>query len=161
MCSNNQLRNRKGGRQYTLFATIIRLSHNIRNEEQYKKHLYSQSSHYRNYGQHSTATGMPHQVIANRHLPLPAKRTGDIGKSMMCALSCCSWGKIASNSKEIKPVALSMVELGLPGGISLAVSQHKIMKNFIILQKVFGRVWGYNLKHFWAWLCLTNAANLS
>ena len=53
---------------------------------------------------------------------------------------------MTSNSEEINPVALSIAELHLDGGIS-SVSQHRIfLKSIETFLEGFGR-------HFWAWLC--------
>jgi len=73
------------------------------------------------------SSGKPFRAIANRHLALSAKRTGtkeDKGSTMMLAMwllqwqKGMSWDKAMSSSKEIKPVALSVVELCLHQSVS-------------------------------------------
>ena len=76
---------------------------------------------------HNKASGKPYRAIANQHLALLAKISGtqkDKGKSMMHVFYILQLAKGASrdeatsNSEEIKPVALSIVELHLAEGIS-------------------------------------------
>ena len=115
---------------FTYFSPL----HSITNKEKYKKHLCNQSSHYRKYRQlANTATGKPHHAITNQHLVLSVKRTGMQRRTKASPRYMywmyCSWRKgtprdeVMPNSEEIMPVALSIVELCLAGGISQLVSQ--------------------------------------
>jgi len=62
------------------------------------------------------ASGKPFHVIINQHLALSAKRTG----TMMLAMYV---DEATLSSEEIKPIALSIVELCLAEGISQSVSR--------------------------------------
>jgi len=90
--------------------------------------------------------GKPFHAITNRHLALSAKRTGtkeDKGSTMMLTMwlrrlvKGMSRDEVTSSSEEIKPVALSIVELCLAEGISqFTLFSYKIQLN----RKFFGRV---------------------
>jgi len=60
---------------------------------------------------------------------------------------------MTSSSEEIKPIALSIVELCLVEGISKLVNQLVENNNFLEGFRV-------DQKTFLAWLCLTNTARL-
>jgi len=65
-----------------------------------------------------------------------------------------------SNSKKIKPVALAIVELRKSEGIRQFVSQCKILLNnyFFKFCSKFLKGFQVNLKAYWAYFYLTNAA---
>jgi len=77
------------------------------------------------------ASGKPYYAIINQHsLALSAKITetkDDNGSTMMLAMlllqlaKSTSWDEVMSSNEEIKPVALSIVELCLAKGISQLV----------------------------------------
>ena len=65
-----------------------------------------------------------------------------------------SWYKATSNSEEIQPIALTIVELCLT----------ELVENSVKQKKFYEVCWkGLRLvqRHLWAWLCVTNTSKLS
>ena len=56
-------------------------------------------------------------------------------------------------SEKIKPVALAVLESCLSEGVSKYASQLVANKKFLELYNYLMEV---DLRHFWAWLCLSN-----
>jgi len=73
---------------------------------------------------------------------------------------------VTLSSEAIKPVALSIVELCLgEAGQSVSQSVSQLVEDSVKYNKISFiaaclKGLGLILRHFWAWLCLTNAAKL-
>ena len=62
------------------------------------------------------------------------------------------------NSEKIKPVVLVIIKLHLPEGIRQLVSRKFQLKKQT--KTIYSERLGLYLRHFWAWLYLTNTTNM-
>ena len=107
--------------------------HSSTNEELFEKHLCDKNNHYEKYGQflitqrkpsHATTKLTPFTVSKDEW-----NTKEDTGKSLKNTLTVLRYAKgtsraeTTSNSENIKPVALAIIELRRSEGISQSVSQ--------------------------------------
>ena len=102
---------------------MLRSLHSIADKQQCKK-LLCNGCFRKKKKKDDKASGKPHRAIANQHLVLINKNNWNTKEDKVYSYVYCDWQKgtsqeeAMSSSEEIKPIALSIVELRLAEAIS-------------------------------------------